>query len=217
MEKSIKLLILGDGPYAMEVADLVSDILSPVHDVVGYVRSERPFTPQTTLLGKPVYWVDDLDQFSDSCLAVCALGSTRRNNFTQKVEEMGFGFATIIHPTARVSRTATVGAGSIINAGALIASHTEIGRHVIINRGAMVGHHIKIGDYVTISPGANLAASVEIGSQAYVGMGAIVLQTLKLGERTIVAAGSVVTRDVPPRTKVMGVPAKIVAERISGL
>ena len=41
-----------------------------------------------------------------------------------------------------------------------------------------------------------------------IGAGSVILPGIVIGEDGLVAAGSVVTRDVPPRTLVMGSPAK---------
>jgi hypothetical protein len=40
--------------------------------------------------------------------AVCAIGVTKRAASVAQVEAMGFWFATAVHPTARISRTARV-------------------------------------------------------------------------------------------------------------
>ena len=45
-----------------------------------------------------------------------------------------------------------------------------------------------------------------------IGGGAVLLPGVEVGEEAFVAAGAVVTRDVPPRTVVMGVPARVVRE-----
>ncbi|MGB1775309.1 MAG: gamma carbonic anhydrase family protein, partial [Synechococcus sp.] len=45
-----------------------------------------------------------------------------------------------------------------------------------------------------------------------IGIGAIVLNGVTVGRGAVVAAGSVVTKDVPPATLVMGVPATIKRE-----
>jgi acetyltransferase-like isoleucine patch superfamily enzyme len=76
---------------------------------------------------------------------------------------------------------------------------------------------VRIGECATISPGANLAGAVKVGERAYIGMGAQILEKRRVGDGAIVGAGAVVTRDVPARTKVMGVPARVVDEEISGL
>jgi serine O-acetyltransferase len=41
-----------------------------------------------------------------------------------------------------------------------------------------------------------------------IGAGSVILPGIEIGEDGLVAAGSVVTRDVPPRTIVLGSPAK---------
>ena len=209
-----KLLVLGAGTFAMEVADLVSDI--PGLEVDGFVVSVPPYEPGSTLLGRPIYWVDELSRFVDSHQAVCAIVSTKRWQFTKQAVELGMRFATIVHPAARVSRMATIADGTIISAGVMVSTHSEIGRHVILNRGALIGHHVKIHDHATISPGANLAGAVTVGRRALVGLGAVVLEKRTIGDLSIVGAGSVVTRDVPERVKVMGMPAQIVEENIEG-
>jgi sugar O-acyltransferase (sialic acid O-acetyltransferase NeuD family) len=215
LPKPVKLLILGTGTFAMYVADLVSDL--PDIQVVGFVASMPPYEPGSTMLGQPIYWVDELAQFDDSYRAVCALVTTKRIQFVQQVEALGMHFTSIIHPTARVSRMATVGEGTVINAGVQVATHSQIGKHVVINRGALIGHHNVIHDYATISPGANLAGNITVGQRAWIGLGANILEKRTIGEQSIVGAGALVSRDVPDRVKVMGVPARIVEEGIDGL
>jgi len=168
-QKPVKLLILGTGTFAMDVADLVSDI--PTLEVVGFVASMPPYEPGDTILSKPVYWVDELVQFDESYRAVCALVTTKRYKFTQQVEALGMHFTSVIHPTARVSRMATIGEGCVINAGVQVPTHTQIGRHVVVNRGALLGHHNIIHNHATISPGAVLAGNVTVGQRAWVGVG----------------------------------------------
>ncbi len=48
-----------------------------------------------------------------------------------------------------------------------------------------------------------------IGRNAWVGVNATILPGVKIGDGAIVAAGAVVTKDVPPKTLVGGVPARI--------
>jgi maltose O-acetyltransferase len=56
-----------------------------------------------------------------------------------------------------------------------------------------------------------------LGRGCYIGAGAIILHSISIGEEAIIGAGSVVTRDVPAHTTVVGVPAKIIAQRTSSL
>ncbi len=70
-----------------------------------------------------------------------------------------------------------------------------------------------IGDEVTIGHRALIHGCV-IGSRCLIGMGAILLDGVEVGNECLVAAGALVTpgTKVPPRSLVMGFPAKVVRE-----
>jgi len=53
-------------------------------------------------------------------------------------------------------------------------------------------------------------SKVNLENGCYIGAGAILLSGITVGEKSIVAAGAVVTKDVPERTLVGGVPAKLI-------
>lgn len=214
MPSRAKLIILGTRLFAEEVADLVGD--GTEYELVGFGENWERERCSAPFLGLPVYWVDDLRPLAATHLAVCAIGTTKRAPFIAQVEGFGFRFATVVHPTARISRTARVGAGSIVSVGVVVAAHTTIGRHVILNRGVLVGHHTVIGDCVTLSPAANIAGCVRIGGGTYVGMGAIVQDRVGVGANALVGAGAIVAKDVPDNVQVMGMPARVLRTDVEG-
>jgi acetyltransferase EpsM len=210
-----RLLILGSHLFAEEVADLVGQAGECV--VAGFVENwDRSRCGEAALLGRPVHWIDDLGALVDQHVGVCAIGTTRRRGFVEQAEQSGLRFTTVRHPSAVVSPRATVEEGSIVSARVVIATDSHIGAHTIVNRGALIGHHSRIGRFVTVSPGANVAGCVEIGDGAYVGMGAVILDRVRVGAGAVVGAGGVVTKDVAPRTQVLGVPARVVRTEVDG-
>ena len=209
-----RLLILGTRAIAEEVWDLISDI--PGFEVTAFVENMDQARCLEPLEGLPVLWIDDIAPYAETHKAVCALGTTHRSRFTDQAAALGLKFATVVHPTARVSTHSSVGDGTIINAGVVVATRTEIGRHVFINRGVLIGHHTRIGDYASIMPGANIAGKCNLGDATYIGIGAIVIDGITIGAHSVVGAGSVVTKDVPANVQVVGVPATIARENISG-
>lgn len=58
--------------------------------------------------------------------------------------------------------------------------------------------------------GAEWASPITIGDDVWVGGGVIILGGVTVGDGSTVGAGSVVTKDVPPRSVVVGNPAKVV-------
>jgi sugar O-acyltransferase (sialic acid O-acetyltransferase NeuD family) len=208
------LVILGTSLFVPEVTDLAEETGQYV--VRAFIENRDREKTRQPFLGRPVIWIDEAAPLAASHQAVCGLGTTQRKDFIERVASVGFRFARITHPGARISSTSSVGDGSLLSVGVIVASHSRLGRHVIVNRGVLIGHHTTVHDYVTISPGANVAGAVTIGEGACIGMGAIVLDRVTIGAHAVVGAGSVVTRDVPDRVQVMGVPARVTREHVYG-
>lgn len=208
------LLILGTSYLAYELADYLSDM--PEWRLDGFVENLDLDRCQETMLGKRIYWVEEIAGMAATHHVVCGISTTQRVTYIEQVEAMGMRFATLIHPAARVSRTTEIGAGSIISPGVHIASHARIGCNVFVNRGVLIGHHTVIDDLVTIQPGANIAGVCRIGRGAYIAMAAVVLDRKRVGAHAVVGAGSVITRDVPDNVQVVGMPGRVVKEGVCG-
>jgi len=114
-----------------------------------------------------------------------------------------------VHPSAVISKSASLGEGVTVMAGVLINANSQIGNNVIINTGAIVEHDCIVGDHIHVATGARLAGTVTVGTGSHIGAGAIVLEGRSIGSNSIVGAGAVVVRDVPDEVVVMGVPARI--------
>ena len=209
-----QLLILGTGRLASEIADLASEIAD--YRVVGFVENENRERCTSMLDGLPVHWIDDIADLAQTHWAVSGLATTHRNRFTDQIDQLEMPFATLVHPSARVSASASLSDGCIVSAGAIISAHSKLGRGVFVNRAALVGHHTEIGDLCTLGPGANIAGSCEIESRVYFGIGSIVIDHISIGGQSMVSAGALVTKDVPARTMVAGAPARIVKREIDG-
>lgn len=121
---------------------------------------------------------------------------------------LGGPFAIAVAPSAVVSPSALVGAGSVVMQRAVIQAEARIGRHAIINTAASVDHECRIGDFAHISPHATLCGNVRVGTGAHVGAGAVVIPGVRIGDWAVVGAGAVVIADVPAGVTVAGNPAR---------
>jgi len=208
------LVILGTSLFAPEVVDLANE--TGCYEVKAFIENLDIDKTRRPLLDRMVVWIDDAAPLATTHEAVCGLGTTRRKVFIEQAASLGFRFARVIHPDARVSAMSTVGEGSILGAGVIVGACAAIGRHVIVNRGTLIGHHTTVHDYVTLAPGANIAGAVTIGEGAYVAIGAVVVDRVTIGAHAFVSAGSVVMTDVPDHVQVMGNPARIVRTHVDG-
>ena len=79
--------------------------------------------------------------------------------------------------------------------------HTDYNIPQTIEEGVVVGHRAVLHGR-------------RVGRDTLIGMGALLLTGCEIGEECLIAAGAVVTegRRIPPRSVVMGVPAKVVRE-----
>ena len=132
----------------------------------------------------------------------------KRMDLLQQVSAQGHIVLHLIHPTAFVSRHATLEAGTVIMPQAAINAGAVLGRGVIVNTGATVDHDCRIGDGVHISPGVHLAGGVSVGEGTWIGIGAVVREGIQIGANAMVGAGAAVVSHVPDGARVVGVPAR---------
>jgi sugar O-acyltransferase (sialic acid O-acetyltransferase NeuD family) len=200
-----KLVILGAGGHAKVVVETA--ILCGFEPVAVYDDDKN--LKGSSILQVPVKGlISDLpEDFSD--LAFIAIGS---NKIRQKLCNKFFNakWPTLTHPSAVVSKEASIASGSIICAGAIIQPAANIGRQVIINTGANIDHDCQIGDFVHICPGGNLAGGVRIGEGSLISTGCSIIPLKSVGDWSILGAGSVVIRDIPENSRAWGVPAKVI-------
>lgn len=115
----------------------------------------------------------------------------------------------------------SIGNGTSIGSMSVIEGYTSIGSGVRIQSMVFIPAHTTIGDRVFIGPHAVLLndrypprgrPSLQgpcIKEDAVIGGNSTLLPGITVCEAAVIAAGAVVTRDVPPCTLAIGVPARI--------
>ena len=95
--------------------------------------------------------------------AVAAFGNNKlRVQWVDRLLAAGFVVPTIIHPSAVVSPSAVVGAGSFVMQRAVVNTHTVLGKGCLVNCGAIIDHDTVVGDGAHISLGSVVKANCQI-------------------------------------------------------
>lgn len=151
----------------------------------------------------------DIFDISCDCVLV-AIGDNRtRLSWLHKLEEHNLNFATVIDPSALVSPSAEVGAGSFIARGAVVSTGARVARGCIVNTLASVDHDCLLADGVHLSPGVHLSGNVWIGECSWIGTGSSIRNNVMIGQDVVVGVGSAVVRDIENGQIVVGVPARV--------
>ena len=216
MEMNAKRFVLwGSAGHAKVLADLIRLRRGRVEALFDNNPGARSCLP-----GVPIYhgregFISWLEQHSNDAeiFAVIAIGTIDKDSrliIASYMQKYGLKMISLIHPTASVSHTSSIGFGCQVLANSVVAADVAIGNLCILNNSCNVDHECIIGDNVHVAPGAVLCGCINIGKNVMIGAGAVILPRISIGNDSIIGAGSVVTNDVKSNEIVAGNPAKII-------
>jgi acetyltransferase EpsM len=205
-----RIVVIGGGEHARVLIEAIR-ARSTSQELLGFVDPEA-CEETTRRLGVPRLGDEDVLERRRGALGILGFAAletrSRRDEAVRRLSPLLDGWATVVHPSAWVSPTATVGEGTVIMAGAVVQSGARLGSHCVINTGAIVEHDAVLGEHAQLAPGATLGGAVRIGPLAYIGLGAVVRDHTSVGAGATVGMGAVVVHDVAAGARVMGVPAR---------
>ena len=193
-----KVIIIGAGGHGRVISDIV---LACGDEVVGFIDDSADININGF---KYLGGMSEIEKYKDGLFIVAIGNNEIRNRIVKTYPHLNY--YTAIHPSAVISRTASIGAGTCVMPNATVNSMAEIGEHCIINSASVVEHDCKIADFVHLSPRAAIGGVVSIGEMSHIGVGASVVNEISICEKVIVGAGGVVNRDIMESGTYVGVP-----------
>lgn len=206
------LLILGAGGHARVLAETA--LAQGGFSEIAFLDDRAHQQTDPTVLGWPV--LGPLHRASEQSMlhsfkaALVGIGDAAKRQYClNQLSTIGYERPRLIHPTAWVSPSASLGPGSVVFAQAAVQAQAHLGAGVILNTGCSIDHDVHLADGVHICPGARLAGEVHVGKRSWIGIGACVIQQVRIGSDVTVGAGAAVIQDLPDGITAVGVPARI--------
>lgn len=193
-----KLIIIGAGGHGRVVSETAK---LNGYEVIDFLDdADNQYT-----IGK----VADFIKYIGTADFTVAIGNNAvRMKIQSELIKSGANVASLIHPNATVSESASIGKGTVVMAGAVINAGAVVGDGAIINTCASVDHDCRIGNFSHISVGARICGTVVIGNCTWIGAGATVINNINICGGSTVGAGAVVVKDINESGTYVGVPAR---------
>lgn len=204
-----KLVIVGASGFGRELVQWIDDInkVEPTWEVLGFIDDNLDALKSSRCEYKILGTIQDWAPVEDVFL-VCALAFPDvKAKVVSMLKGKGAKFATIIHPTALISKYAEIGEGVVITPRSNVNVDAKVGNFVSI-LGSGIGHDAIVGDYSTLSGRCSINGHVQIGSKVYMACGVSVAPSKKIGDGAHVGMGSVVITNIKSGVHVFGNPAK---------
>jgi acetyltransferase EpsM len=182
--KALAFVIYGAGGYCKVVIDIIHALGAEVRCVF----DDFPEKSNYKLMGVPVR------KYDPNCYPDLQIVIAIGNNEVRKslAHNLKHNFATLIHPKAVVSSSASIGKGSVIMANAIIQAEAKLGEHVIINAGVCVDHEAMLDNFTHIGALVYIGGAAQIGENCNIRPGALVKRLVKVPQDTFIAPNAIV-------------------------
>lgn len=128
-----------------------------------------------------------------------------------RIEAIKFDGRTNYKPLLRIRRGAHI--EQFFHVGA--CEYVEIGENVLIAGRVYISdhnHRFSEIDKPILAQGIEAGGKVVIEENAWLGEGCVILPGVTVGKNSIIGSNAVVTKDVPPYSIAVGIPAKIIKQ-----
>lgn len=150
--------------------------------------------------------------------------------------------SAMVHPRAArivVGEASTIAAGAVVQGAVRLGSHSTVQSYAVIvgyGEGDEAAGQVTIGNDVRIAPQVMIIAAnhvfddldkpiraqglapapIRVEDDVWLGGRVVLTAGVTIGRGSVIGAGAVVTKDIPPYSIAVGVPAKVMGQRRAG-
>lgn len=211
--KMNKLFIIGAGGFGRELLQWVKDIneVKPTWDIQGFIDDDPNALDEVECDYKVVGKLSECHLEDDEYYALAISNPRTKMEIANELEKKNIKFASIIHPTAVLTKFSHYNDGLIMFPYAKLSVNSTVGKHVTIMSSG-VGHDVKVGDYCTICGNVTVIRNVVIGDRTYIASNVVLNAGVNVGNDCYIGMGSMILKDVPSNSKTFCNPARVMPQ-----
>lgn len=207
----MKLVCLGAIPEAIRIIKKIQKINNDL-ELVGFLDNNKSKWGQK-VSSYPVFGgMSFVPELRDKGYFFCNLithDAISRYETTLDLVKQGVKLINLIHPSVDLELV-KMGVGNYIQENVVLQANVSIGDNSSIHFGTLVSHETKIGNSSFIAPGCNLSGAVNVEDGVFIGTGTTIIPKINIGKWSVIGAGAVIIKDIPPYSKVVGNPARVI-------
>ena len=208
----MELVIFGVGETASMAFEYFSK--DSDYDVIGFCADSK-YIESELFCGLKTHSFEDFLAIYDpgSVCVFVAISFGKMNEdrkiIFEKLDDLGFDFATYISSHSFVWDTATIGRNCFILEDNTIQHGVKIGDNVTLWSGNHIGHQSEIRPHCFISSHVVISGFCFVGESSMLGVNSSIADEIRIASRTVVGMGSVIHKNiVDPDGTYVGVPAR---------
>lgn len=203
------IVVIGAGGHSKVIRDIIN--ATHLYKIIAILDDKyKDVTIKGSIRFAPITYSLDLIKEIKPAFVIAIGNNVIRKKIATKLIEQGAELPVLVHPTAVVSSSTKLGAGTVVMPKSVINADCVIGEQVIINSAAVIEHDNTIESYCHISPGSILTGNVKVGEGTHIGAGTTVVPGKRIGKWSIIGAASTIIHDIPDKVTVVGTPGKII-------
>lgn len=195
-----QVIIIGAGGHAAEIRDYIrhyntADTPEKI-EVIGFLDDDCTSYEHYEYTEPFLGGIKDHKVRKDGQYIMGIANLKYRKGIIEDFLEKGAKFTGLIHPTALISPSATIGKGVVISHNASVGPKVKIGNFNILNSRCTVGHDTQLGDYNFISPKVALSGNTQIGENNMFGTNSSTIPGARIGNNNVIGAGMIVYKNI---------------------